>query len=98
MWQGGEPLPDPWPYRAFLPLIWFIVGFAVCANAWVEDNLFKRGDHAPSRATTWQKTNIFARRFKAWTRRRRVPAAVWRSFFLYTGLSLILYWCLDFFA
>ena len=44
-----------------------------------------------------RKINIFTRRFKAWTRRRRVPAAVWRSFFLYTGLSLILYWCLDFF-
>jgi hypothetical protein len=97
MWQGGEPLPNPWIYRAFLPLIWFIVGFAVCANAWVEDNLFKRGDHAPSRATAWKKINIFARRFKAWTRTRRVPPEVWRSFIIYTGLSLILYWCLDFF-
>jgi hypothetical protein len=96
MWQGGEPLPDPWPYRAFLPLIWFIVAVAVCANAWVEDNLFKRGDHTPSRATRWKKISVFARRFKSWTRSRRVPAAVWRSFILYTGLSLILYWCLDF--
>ena len=64
MWQGGEPLPDPWPYRAFLPLIWFIVGFAVCANAWVEDNLFKRGDHAPSGANDVEENQYFCATFQ----------------------------------
>ena len=48
MWEGGEPLPDPWPYRAFVPLIWLIAGIAVCANAWVEHYLFERNDPLPS--------------------------------------------------
>ena len=42
MWEGGEPLPDPWRYRTFLPLIWLTAGGAVCGNTWIEDHLFWR--------------------------------------------------------
>jgi hypothetical protein len=74
MWQGGEPLPDPWIYRAFLPLMWLIAAIAVCGNTWIEDYLFSRRG-GPE---------------------REVPGAVWRSLLLFTLLSLMLYWCLDF--
>ncbi len=75
MWEGGEPLPDPWRYRLFLPLIWLTAGGAVCANAWIEDHLFWRPG----------------------LRERKVPPApVWRSLLWFTGISLMLYWCLEF--
>jgi hypothetical protein len=74
MWEGGEPLPNPWRYRLFLPLIWLTAGGAVCANTWIEDHLFFR----PRLPET------------------KVPPAVWRSLLWFTGVSLILYWCLEF--
>ncbi len=74
MWEGGEPLPNPWRYRLFLPLIWLTAGVAVCANTWIEDHLF----------------------WRLGLRERKVPPAVWRSFLWFTGISLMLYWCLEF--
>jgi hypothetical protein len=78
MWEGGEPLPNPWAYRVFLPILWLAACGAVCANTWIEDYLFQKGGDAPVSG-------------------RKPPAAVWRSFLLFTGLSFALYWCLDFF-
>jgi hypothetical protein len=97
MWEGGEPLPNPWPYRAFVPLIWLIAGIAVCANTWVEQYLFDRDDPDPSRATPRQRLNLRARVSRVLTTKRKIPASVGRSLLLYTIVSLILYWLLDFF-
>jgi hypothetical protein len=96
MWEGGEPLPDPWLYRAFLPLVWLIAGIAVCANAWVEQDLFERNDPPASRSNLWQSLILGIRAFAAWTKKGKVPAAVRRSLLTYTGVSLVLYWLLDF--
>ncbi len=82
MWRGGEPLPKPWPYRAFLPLMWLIAGIAVCANTWIEDCLFQRSGQSPVPRKAPE---------------RKILAAVWRSFLFFTGFSLLLYWCLEFF-
>ncbi len=76
MWEGGEPLPDPWRYRTFLPLIWLTAAGAVAGNAWIEDHLFWRPDVQESVVP---------------------PAPVRRSLLWFTGISLLLYWCLDFF-
>jgi hypothetical protein len=82
MWEGGEPLPNPWIYRAFLPLIWLIAGVAVCGNTWIEDYLFTRRS-VPSPLDKLPQ--------------RKVPPDVWRSLLWFTGISLMLYWCLEFF-
>ena len=81
MWEGGEPLPNPWLYRALLPLSWLIAGIAVCGNTWVEDYLFRPQDSAPLDASTGKG---------------KIRKAVWRSFVLYIVLSFLLYWWLDF--
>ena len=47
MWEGGEPLPNAWPYRVFLPLMWLTACSALCANTWIEDYLFQKGGAAP---------------------------------------------------
>jgi hypothetical protein len=78
MWEGGEPLPNPWAYRLFLPIMWLAACGAVCANTWIEDYLFQKGGDAPVSG-------------------KKPPAAVWRSFLLFAGISFALYWCLEFF-
>jgi hypothetical protein len=95
MWEGGEPLPNPWLYRAFLPVVWLIAGIAVCANAWVEQNLFERNDPPAIRSNLWQSLILARRAFAAWTKKRKIPPAVWRSLLTYMGVSLVLYWLLD---
>ena len=97
MWKGGEPLPNPWPYRAFLSLTWLIACIAVCANTWVEEYLFQRNDlPLPVNETTWERIGKVARGFMGWTRERKVPAEVWWSLGYFLVLTLIFYWCVDF--
>jgi hypothetical protein len=81
MWEGGEPLPNPWLYRALLPLSWLIAAIAVCGNTWVEDHLFRPEDSAPKDAASGKE---------------KIHKAVWRSLILYILLSFLLYWGLDF--
>jgi hypothetical protein len=96
MWEGGEPLPHPWPYRALLSLTWLMAGLAVCANTWVEDSLFAREDPEPTQPTRKERVKILTQGLRAWARERKVPPAVWRSLFFFTLFSLFFYWCLDF--
>ncbi len=93
MWENGEPLLHPWPYRAYLPFIWFIACIAVCGNSWVENHLptiepdeevepphaLQSGEGVPDGAMNW----------------RRVPPEVFWSFGYFVVLSLILYFSID---
>jgi hypothetical protein len=97
MWEGGEPLPNPWLYRAFLPLIWLVGAFAVCANAGVEQYVFERNDPTPSRASLWQRFSLHTRGSRNSATKTSISASIGRSFLLYTGTSLLLYWLLNFF-
>jgi hypothetical protein len=96
MWEGGEPLPNPWPYRVFLSLTWLIAGIGVCANTWVEDYLFERNDPMPFKETKRKRISRVIRAFLGWTRECKVPAEVWRSLRHFLGLTLLLYWCVAF--
>jgi hypothetical protein len=97
MWEGGEPLPNPWAYRALLALTWSIAGAAVCANTWVEDYLFWQNDQPPHvKQSLWQQITAMARGLWAWTSLRSGPREVWRSLVSFVLISMILYWCLDF--
>ncbi len=96
MWEGGEPLPNHWAYRAFLVLTWSIAGIAVCANTWVEKYLFEQNDLPPVEQNCWQQITAMARGFRAWAGHRTVPGEVRRSLLSFVLISIILYWCLDF--
>jgi hypothetical protein len=96
MWKGGEPLPNPWPYRVFLSLTWLIAGIGVCANTWVEEYLFERHDPTPVKETTRERINKVVRDFLDWTKEGEIPAEVWRSLRHFLGFTLLLYWCVDF--
>jgi hypothetical protein len=96
MWEGGEPLPNHWVYRAFLALTWSIAGIAVCANTWVENYLFAQDDQPPVEQNCWQQITAMARGLRAWARHRTVPGEVRRSLLSFVLISIILYWCLDF--
>ena len=96
MWEGGEPLPNPWAYRAFLALTWSIAGIAVCANTWVEAYLFTQNDQPPAKQSIWWQITAMARGLWTWARRRTVPGEVRRSLLSFVLISIILYWCVDF--
>jgi hypothetical protein len=105
MSEGGEPLPNPWWYRAFLPFIWTVAGLAVCGNAWMEYFRFeaKDPDDALS-ASLWPSRSRVVEQLKPARLRQSLgvvtekmhSAGVWRSLLLYTLISLLLYWLLAF--
>jgi hypothetical protein len=102
MWEGGEPLPNPWPYRVFLPIMWLAACGALCANTWIEDYLFQRGGGAPAAgrpsAAVWRSFLLFTGLSFAlyWyldfsldcalTEINRIPT-YWRAINLTTGVS-----------
>jgi hypothetical protein len=100
MSMSGEPLPDPWPYRLFLPLIWMLAGSALCANVWIEHYLEVRGDKNNSRPkpmTITQKVRVWIDWIKAWS--RRIPEifrVIWRTLTVYLVITFILYFLIDF--
>ncbi len=99
MWKDGEPVTNPWVYRAFLPLIWFITCLGVCTNTWVEEFLAQRGDIDPIGPPDPKASNagkLLVQGFVSAARKSKIPAVVWRSFLNFTLLSLLAYWCLDF--
>ncbi len=89
MSETGEPLPHPWPYRAVLPLIWAIAGFALCANVWIETYFRKMGDTVRSEAPFLQRLKYSAKIAP------QVPRVIWRPLALYAGISFALYYLLD---
>jgi hypothetical protein len=96
MWEGGEPLQHPWPYRVFLPLIWLIACVGVCGNAWVEEYLRDRNDIVSGPLRLLQKVRVWAQHIRAWARKPSFPVSVWLSLLIFTLISLLLYWLLDF--
>lgn len=91
MWSGGEPLPHDLPYRVFLVFTWSLACVAICANSCVEEYLFARKDRDPISSTRWER-----KRKLVWIRKGQGPAAVGLSMLCFLGLTLALYWLIDF--
>jgi hypothetical protein len=96
MWEGGEPLLHPLPYRLYLPFVWLIACSAVCGNSLLENYLPKL-DHdedavSPAKADS---SKIVPGGFKDWIK-EKVPEVFW-LFLSFIGLSLVLYYALDLF-
>ena len=105
MSEGGEPLPNPWWYRAFLPLIWATAAIAVCGNAWMEYFRFRTDDpDYASAANLWPWLLLVFRQLEKkkigqlplLISRKLHSAGVWSSLLFYTLISLLLYWLLAF--
>jgi hypothetical protein len=88
MWENGEPLLHPWPYRAYLPFIWLIACIAVCGNSWIENHLPTLEPDEDLKPQPIVASDGFINKI-------RVPLEVWWSLFYFIVLSLILYFCID---
>jgi hypothetical protein len=95
MWENGEPLLHPWPYRVYLPLIWGIACVAVCGNSWVENHLptLEPDDDLYPQPKPKSSKSV-PDGFIGWIQ-KKVPSEVLWSFLYFVGLSLILYFCVD---
>lgn len=97
MWVGGEPLSHPWAYRAFLPLVWMIAGFGLCANIWLGQFLVNPQVAIPNNARLWKRFELQLSLLRDSFKHAAHTWRVWQTFLLYCMLSVLLYWFVDFF-
>jgi hypothetical protein len=98
MSEGGEPLPHPWLYRIYLPVVWLLAGLAVLANDVVETYLGPRRDAWAAawmqlRASGARRVGLLAALRRFLTQLRPWP---WRWSAGYLLLTLFFYSFVDF--